>query len=523
MKKSPHTSVDGFVPRRASTPVGAPRRELGKPRAELKSGRQLEHQPPRRATTGLQSDIDQSLMAIDTEEEVVAPKRRRFLRRRKQPKAPLTRRRKIVKRLKWAVIIIVLLTAGYFGWKFIQTSGKLFNGNLFGLIQHKRLKEDANGRTNILVFGTSGYSMKETNGWDGAFLTDSIMLVSVDQDTDQGYTISLPRDLYVQHTCTNSLGTTSGKLNETFYCAYNDNNKSEKAGAAALMKTAGEITGLDVQYYVHADWTALKKSVDAVGGVDVKIESSDPRGIYDVATKIDYKNGQTVHLNGERALALARARNSEGGYGLPGGNFDREKNQQKILGALQKKATSAGTIANPAAVSNLLDALGDNVRTDFETSEIQALIDIAKNTEKLKSLPFVGRKDGPDLMTTGMYGGASIVQPTAGVFNYTDIHGYIKKALRGDKTAVIDVLNASTTTGLATQKASELEANGYIIGKVDNAPKSSTTPVRIYQLDETKTSVADALAKQYDVTITKGGLDGYSASDDTDFIIVFGG
>lgn len=524
MKKSPKTSLDGFVPRRMGARVGKTSSKLGQSDTELSSAkskktRSLRQQKP--MATSMLSDIDQSLKVIDGEEGSVEKKRRRFPFRRK--KQPLTKRRRIIRRIKIALIVLLAIFIGYFGWKFIQTSSKILDGNLFGLIQHKRLKEDANGRTNVLVFGTSGYSMNEANGWDGAFLTDSIMVVSVDQDTEKGYTISLPRDLYVEHTCANTLGTTSGKLNETFYCAYHDNNKDKKAGALALMKTAGTITGLDVQYYVHADWTALKKGVDAVGGVDVKIESSDPRGIYDVATNINYKNGEVVHLNGERALAFARARNSHGGYGLSGGNFDREKNQQKLLKALQSKATSAGTIANPLAVSSLLDALGDNLRMNFDTSEFQSLVDVSKKTGNLVSLPFVERKDkGPDLMTTGMYNGASVVQPVAGIFNYADIHAYIKKATLGDKTANIDVLNGSGTAGLAGEKSKELEAQGYIVSAVANAPTKSSAGVKIYQIDEAKNTIAEKLAKKYGVSVVKGGLDGYSATQEADFVIVFG-
>ncbi len=522
MKKAPRTSVDGFIPRRTGAVIGKSDRTLGKAQSEL--GKATDARAIRSSTTqGIEADIHQSLLAIDNEPES-RPKKRRFHHRgRTKTSQPKPRRRKILKRIKWLVIILIVLTVGYFGWKFIQTGSRVFNGNPFGLLQHARLKEDANGRTNILIFGTSGDTMSENNGWDGALLTDSIMVLSINQDTHDAYTISLPRDLYVQHNCSNSLGTTSGKLNETYYCAYHDSNEDGKAGALALAKTAGEITGLNVQYYVHADWTALRKGVDAVGGVDVKIESSDPRGIYDVATGINYRNGQVVHLNGERALAFARARNSEGGYGLAGGNFDREKNQQKLLVALQKKATSVSTLANPAAVSKLLDALGDNLRTNFKTNEVQTLIDIAKNTEKTKPLPFVGRENEPDLVTTGMFGGASIVQPTAGLYNYSDIHTYIKMSLRGDKTAVVDVLNGSTTPGLAQQKATELESAGYIISQVENAPAKITDAVRIYQLDETKNSVADALAQKYGVTLIKGGLTGFTPGDDVDFIIVFGG
>lgn len=523
MKNTPHSSIDGFISRRPSDRIGETRHQLGKvnPTTELAASKKYKKETILPKPINLQSEIDQSLQQID-DEKTEKPKKRGFFRRHhRKPKKPITKARRILRRIKWALIIIIIVAIGYFGWKFIVTSGNMFNGNIIGLFQHKKLKQDANGRTNILIFGTSGYSMNQDNGWDGAFLTDSIMVVSVDQSGGNGYTISLPRDLYVEHTCANTLGTTSGKLNETFYCAYNDNNKSEKLGAKALMKTASTITGLDIQYYVHADWTAFKKSIDAVGGVNIKIESEDPRGIYDVATGINYKNGEIVNLNGEQALALARARNSHGGYGLAGGNFDREKNQQKLLSALQKKVVSVGTLTNPVAVSNLMDAMGENLKTNFETDEIQAVIDITKKSEKMKALPLVGRKDAPDLVTTGMYNGASIVQPTAGLFNYTEIIAYIKKSVLSDRLAKLDVLNGSKQEGLASEKAKILEAAGYRIGNVANAPSKTDVPVIIYQINESKQRAAKVLADKYGVEVKIGTPEGYKPNKGSDFVIIF--
>ena len=358
----------------------------------------------------LLNDIEDSLNQIDdiTPPESENSGRRQRRARRHQMEQQAKRSRKKVSKgkiVKWIVIVIILVILGVVGYlavKAFLAGGKVFNGNPLDIITTKtRLAEDDNGRTNILIFGTSGYTMDE-DAWDGAMLTDSIMVVSLDQDNNDAYMMSLPRDLYVRNNCP-ALGKTSGKLNEVFYCAYTT-DKDEVAGAEALMAKSGEILGLDIQYYIHADWTALVQAIDAVGGVDVTIESDDPRGIYDSGTGIKYANGEVAHLDGEKALALARARNHNyGDYGLSGGNYDREKNQQKILAAFQQKAMSAGTLLNPVAVNNLIDSLGNNLITSFETGHVQTLIDIASNlqADHIKQLPFVGRDDGgPNLIAT---------------------------------------------------------------------------------------------------------------------------
>ena len=483
----------------------------------------------------LLNDIEDSLNQIDDitpPESEDSGRRQRRARRHQMEQQAKKPRKKVSKGkiVKWIVIVIILAILGVVGYlavKAFLAGGKVFNGNPLDIITTKtRLAEDDNGRTNILIFGTSGYTMDE-DAWDGAMLTDSIMVVSLDQDNNDAYMMSLPRDLYVRNNCP-ALGKTSGKLNEVFYCAYTT-DKDEVAGAEALMAKSGEILGLDIQYYIHADWTALVQAIDAVGGVDVTIESDDPRGIYDSSTGIKYANGEVAHLDGEKALALARARNHNyGDYGLAGGNYDREKNQQKILAAFQQKAMSAGTLLNPVAVNNLIDSLGNNLITSFETGHVQTLIDIASNlqADHIKQLPFVGRDDGdPDLIGSYSPNGSYLGEaPVAGVYDYSEIQAYVAQNLSSDPVvmegATIDVLNGSDQAGLATKKAEELEDDNYTIGSIDNAPASTTESVTIYQLNGDMTNTATALKDKYGVELIQGELTGYYTN--ADFVIVFG-
>lgn len=480
------------------------------------------------------NDIESSLDKIDDigtsspdADQAGARRRAKRLARARQRQRKPINKAKVARRIIIAIVVLILGVAGYLGIKALLAGGKIFNGNPLSMLTTKtRLATDKNGRTNILIFGTSGYSMDE-NAWDGAMLTDSIMVVSLDQDKHDAYMMSLPRDLYVKHTCP-ALGTTTGKLNETFYCNY-AKNKDEKAGATALKSQAGDILGLDIQYYIHADWTALVQAVNSVGGVDITIESTDPRGIYDSGTKIRFKNGETVHLDGDKALALSRARNHNAGdYGLAGGNYDREKNQQKILTALQQKALSAGTLLNPTAVNGLIDSLGNNLITDFDTSHVQTLVDVANNlkADQIKQLPFVGRKDGgPDLVTSYAPAGSYVGEvPVAGVYDYSDIQAYIAKNLSNDpvvqEAAVIDVLNGSGQSGLAATKAEGLKSAGYTIGSVANAPATISDKVVVYQRNSAKTGTAKALKEKLGVEMTSGELAGYTT--DADFVIVYG-
>lgn len=440
--------------------------------------------------------------------------------------------RRTVKRTGWVVLAIALIIGGYMLVKFMIAASQVFQGNIFNAIfaQGKELKTDEHGRSNILLFGTS----EDDPNHPGAELTDSMMLVSIDQETKKAFMVSIPRDLYIDYGMACAAGY-EGKINNVYVCAKENNGGSEKAGQRVLREKVGEVFGVDVQYSVHVNYTALKKVVNAVGGITVTIESDDPRGILDrnfdwqcnyECYLVKHENGP-VKLDGLHALALARARGATAPtYGLSGGNFDREMYQRKILLALKEKAVSAGTLANPVKVNGLIEALGNNVRTNFQAAEIKTLVDLAQEIKpnKIRSLSLVEPED--PLVTTGSVGGMSIVQPSAGLFEYGEIHAAIDAYATGNtayfENAAVDVLNAGDRVGAAGDKARELNEEGIVVEIVGNAPESlDTAPVQLYDLSGgEKPDTLKRLETVLGVQAIKGAPEGVTSA--SDFVIIVG-
>jgi len=548
--KSNRPSIDGFIPRRAGSQLGDFHTLKNVDAAVKPIDRSLHTGDNTQAdTVGVaranqvigRDDIDDSLREID--EIVIDNKgnpvngggkrkksRREKKRDRKKDGRPKSKAKRIVKWSLIGLLIIAALIGGYVALKAILASNNVFEGSFLDIVQNQRLKADENGRTNYVVFGTAEDDEGGEHG--GANLTDSIMVVSINQDTKDAYMLSLPRDLWVEYPDTCWVGN-QGKLNALYTCASND-GEDEAAGAAALQAKVGEITGLDVQYYVHLNFTAVVEAVDAIGGVDVTIETEDSRGIYDPnfdwkcnykCHYVDYAQNEKVHLDGEHALALARARNAQGGYGLPGGNFDREKNQQKIIKALREKAVSAGTLTNLGAVTGLIDALGNNLRTNIETKEIRTLMQLGTEvkTESIVSLTLVDEDD--PLVTTGPYNGQSIVRPIAGLLDYSEIIKYVTKNVASDPVTKeephVSVLNGSDASGVAQVEADKLELKGFIVDTVDNAPEGDYGKAVIYQLNPEKKASAAKLKEIYGVTPLTTAPP-VSVVGETDFLIIIG-
>lgn len=530
-------SIDGFVPRRRVTSQPARGREGLQPSAE--AGRGLVRSGPAAASSvapahnALRSeqhhaltrvDLDESLRSLDDDQP--KPKRRRSRLTRKQ----------LIKRIAIGFFIVLVLVGGYLGFKVLMAGGNIFRGNLLGLVQSVPLKTDSNGRSNILVFGTSEDSeAHKANGGQGApYLTDSMMVLSVDQENKDAYMISIPRDMYVDfdgHACTSGY---SGRINEVYQC-FSEFGVNEREGTQALRKKAGEVVGLDIQYTAQVNYTVVKDVVDAIGGISVVIESDDPRGVYDPnfdwqcnhqCNLVKYPNGPTGTLDGERALALARARNANGGYGLARGNFDREQYQQKILKAIREKAVSVGTLADLGKVTSLLDALGDNLRTNFETKEIRTLMGLGTDIPSDKIISINLDQADPAVYQFTNVGGGSLITPTSGDFDYSSISQYVRRQISSDpvvrEQAKIGVYNGSGVAGLAGVEADKLRLEGYAVvdNAIGNAPEGKYDGYEVYEMTDDKPETRKSLEARYDVTVKTSKAP--VAVQGLDYVIVVG-
>lgn len=423
------------------------------------------------------------------------------------------------------IIIVLVLVAGVAGvlvWG-DKVISKLTGGNsgIFDFIgamsSNVKLKTDEKGRTNILIFGTSGYDMDGDEGGgvhDGAQLTDSIMVASVDQESGDVAMVSLPRDLYVGNTCTST-----GKVNEVYFCA-NLYGKDEAGGAEALKTVMKEIFDIDIQYRVHVDWGALVQIVDSLGGITVTLDED----IEDTWTNTFIKAGEPVTLNGEQALGLARAR-----HGTEMGDFTRGNSQQKILGAILNRVVESGLDLGTAL--GLVDIVGDNVRMDFNIEELKTLFYLAKDIspDEMRQIPLVDYDKNIYYLSTAMMNGISYVVPSAGMKNYTAIQEYVKQLLVSDpalrEEANIVVLNGSGVIGVASQEKAKLEKLGFTKVAASDAPDGEyTEKYYVYDVSGSTPATVKRLSEEYVVdalpaTEIPAGID----TTGVDVIVILGG
>lgn len=320
---------------------------------------------------------------------------------------------------------------------------------------------DAKGRTNVLVFGTEGYNMNgdtASGTHDGAQLTDSIMVISFDQETKDVALISLPRDLKVSRACS------AGKVNEVFWC-HNQDGTNEEAGARALMEQVGDVLGLDFQYYTHVNWASLIDIIDTIGGITVTLDENIADYNYTGAVA---QAGVPLQLNGEQALGLARAR-----HGTTGGDFTRGNTQQKIVAGIVEKVMQSGIGVTEAF--NLVNILGDNLRSNFSTDNIKAGVRLLSgfNMNNIRQIPLVDYEANVYYMTTATINETSYVVPAAGEQNYSQIREYVAERLENNpmklEHATVSIYNASVQYGVAGAERERLTNDGIDVLNIGDA------------------------------------------------------
>ena len=193
--------------------------------------------------------------------------------------------------------------------------------------------------------------------------SDVNIMACVNPTTKQVLLVSVPRDAYV----------------EIPGITYGEKDKLTHAGMYGIQYSIAsmeEIFDLDIRYYVRINFTSLIMMVDALGGIDVESDYafSTYYKQYDADTDTwsyyEYDRGIN-HLDGVHALAFARER-----MNAAGGDYQRAKNQQKVIAALLEKIKSPAFLTG---YTGLLSSLEGKMDTNFTSQQLASLVKMQLN------------------------------------------------------------------------------------------------------------------------------------------------
>lgn len=285
---------------------------------------------------------------------------------------------------------------------------------------------------NILISGNDSFGSLDENS-----RSDVDMLVTINPVTSTILLTSVPRDSYVKEVCND------------YACNYGVYDKLTHTGIYGVDTTKDTIENLldiDINYVYRVNFTSMIDIVDALGGVDVTVPEGMAVSKFYTNSNLEGVHEGENHLDGKRALAYSRERKA-----YLDGDLQRARNQQQVLQAMFKKATSPEIIKN---YTSLLKALIGAFDTNMTTKEITSFIKYqiqAKPSWKFEQ--FVLKGDNDLKMSAELGSEVSVVILYDSYINIA--HDKIQAVLDGQSS---DTVEADDDVPAGTLSEEEIEA-----------------------------------------------------------------
>lgn len=271
--------------------------------------------------------------------------------------APVRRKKKNILSRILGVLLLLIVIAVVIVWLAISKYAGLFNY----VPDEDRLDipdvvSDENV-FNLLLIGTDA----RTDGGNG--LSDTMILVSINKETNQIVLSSFMRDMYVQ---------IPGQETETWHKL---NWAHSRGGAELLMDTIEFNFGLEIDYYAKVNFLSFAKIIDSVGGLDIEITDAEAQAMIDPMAEqndilgnprgTDYLyEGGSYHMNGNQALAYSRIRKGVGD------DFARTDRQREVISLIFDKVKKMGV----KEIDDFMEVVIPEISTNMEKQTVKKLM-----------------------------------------------------------------------------------------------------------------------------------------------------
>jgi polyisoprenyl-teichoic acid--peptidoglycan teichoic acid transferase len=303
------------------------------------------------------------------------------------------------------LLIIGLSVSGFYFWKSKNQTISPLAGNFTSS------NPDPLRPFSVLLLGYAG------GKHDGSLLTDTIINAYIQPRLHKISLITIPRDLWISIPETENQNK-NYKINAAYAIGSDDKNYPNKpkvytganGGGEMAKKAITDVTGLPSDYYVALSFAGFTKSIDILGGVDVKVPRSFEDQFYPLEGKENDNCGVSaddqklreatlsgdlldqsytcrfenlkitagnMHMDGTTALKYVRSRHSN----QDGNDFNRSARQKELLSAVRDRMLNIGFI--PKAIS-FFKTLTYDMQTDINLNTLQQYLpnisDISKYT-----------------------------------------------------------------------------------------------------------------------------------------------
>lgn len=210
---------------------------------------------------------------------------------------------------------------------------------------------DTRAVTNVLLIGIDARAKGNEAG-----LSDSMMLLSINRDTKKITLTSLERD---------TLARIPGHGEEKL------NHSHSYGGADLLIETLKDNFNIEVTHWARVNFYSFVDIVDAIGGLDITMTSSEVHFMNYYLSEINELYGRargtdclteadgTYHLNGHQTLAYARNRYTDSDFG-------RMRRQRNVLDLMMQKAKTLSVFELDHLLTTVLPLITSNMSQEVK-------------------------------------------------------------------------------------------------------------------------------------------------------------
>lgn len=334
----------------------------------------------------------------------------------KDAKAERAAKKRRAKRRKRAFVLIaeffvlfILLGIGYMMNKYDKIQLNLFGDG--DIVFNDGAKQEH--YTTVALFGGDSRDGQLEKGTHA----DTIMIVSIDEDTKEVKLVSVYRDLLTMQT--------NGEIKKA-------NNAYFTGGPKDAINMLNKNFDLDIEDYVTVDFGAFADVVDLLGGIEIDVSKDEAaemnRHIIGTAQSVGskktyYMKAGLQTLDGVEAVTYSRIRKNVGG------DYGRTERQRLVIQKLVEKVKKTDI----STLNKIIDEVFSQVSTSFTLKEIISLAAGVMQYELGETRGFAfERTDG------SVEGIGSVVIPLGVVENVEELHAFLYP--KDEKYAVSDTV-----------------------------------------------------------------------------------
>lgn len=242
-----------------------------------------------------------------------------------------------------ALLVAVAAVAGGYLWNLANT----FNSKtetIATAFPDDPGRPSQTGATNILLLGSDSRGgsgeTENLNGVPNGARSDTMMLVHIPSNHQHVYVMSVMRD-----TWTDIPGYGEHKINAAMAFG----------GVPLLVQTLEGLFDTRIDHVAIVDFAGFKSLTNALGGVEI----DNPAAFNAVGQDGRFFPQGVQTLDGDAALEFVRERKA-----FTDGDYQRVKNQQLFVKALLARFLDAGTLTNPARISEVVSEFAPYVSVD---------------------------------------------------------------------------------------------------------------------------------------------------------------